>query len=97
MAIFSLGSTLVSTVLVITQLIRQYDGTPVPESEVNFEGFFLSFGTILISFGGATCFPSIHNDMKEKKKFPLAITCGLLGKKTKVKCLLLLKLKSLRH
>ncbi|XP_015907962.2 uncharacterized protein [Parasteatoda tepidariorum] len=40
------------------------------------ESFFLSFGTIYFSFGGAASFPTFQNDMEDKTKFPMAAITG---------------------
>lgn len=34
-----------------------------------FHDFFLAFGTLLFAFGGASTFPTIQNDMQNKKQF----------------------------
>ncbi|CAG9782175.1 unnamed protein product [Diatraea saccharalis] len=34
-----------------------------------FQDFFLAFGTIMFAFGGASTFPTIQNDMTDKKGF----------------------------
>ncbi|GFY40902.1 amino acid transporter AVT1E [Trichonephila inaurata madagascariensis] len=38
--------------------------------------FFLAFGTIYFSFGGAASFPTFQNDMKNRNDFPKAATVG---------------------
>ena len=40
---------------------------------VTFDSFSLSFATILFSFGGASTFPTIQNDMKQKGKFYVSV------------------------
>ncbi|XP_068201695.1 uncharacterized protein [Palaemon carinicauda] len=42
-------------------------------SQPSFSSFFLGFGTILFSFGGAATFPTIQNDMKNRSKFPQSV------------------------
>ncbi|XP_013789686.2 amino acid transporter AVT1J-like [Limulus polyphemus] len=42
------------------------------------KSFFLSFATILFSFGGASSFPTIQNDMKDRTKFPIAVTIAFI-------------------
>ena len=41
--------------------------------------FFLGFGTILFSFGGASTFPTIQNDMADRTRFPLSVTIAFFG------------------
>ncbi|KAJ9600373.1 hypothetical protein L9F63_009343, partial [Diploptera punctata] len=50
--------------------------TPVIHEVHGFTSFFLAFGTILFSFGGASTFPTIQNDMIEKTKFTTSVTIG---------------------
>ena len=72
LALFSLGSTVLSAILIIVQLALT-DGSEPTHGEFSFDGLCLAFGTILFSFGGATQFPSIQNDMKQRDKFPIAV------------------------
>jgi len=37
------------------------------------KSFFLGFGVIIFSFGGASTFPTIQNDMRQRDKFPLSV------------------------
>ncbi|KAJ8924571.1 hypothetical protein NQ315_000720 [Exocentrus adspersus] len=43
-----------------------------------FHDFFLSFGTLLFAFGGASTFPTIQNDMLNKKQFPTSVTIAFI-------------------
>nr|CAD7395814.1 unnamed protein product [Timema cristinae] len=65
-------------VLMFTQIVM--DGlnkeTVVKHQTHGFSDFFLSFGTILFSFGGASTFPTIQNDMVEKNKFSYSVAIG---------------------
>ena len=45
----------------------------VPHRIHDFHEFFLAFGTLLFAFGGASTFPTIQNDMKDKKKFSTSL------------------------
>jgi len=38
----------------------------------SFEGYFMAFGSIMFAFGGASTFPTIQADMKDKSKFKFA-------------------------
>ena len=75
MAVFSLGSTMVAGICIITKLIQTHDpdDTP-PSSDITFQHFFVAFASILFAFGGAPQYPTIQNDMKQREKFPLAVT-----------------------
>lgn len=46
---------------------------PVKRETHGFYDFFLSFGTLLFAFGGASTFPTIQNDMEKKDKFSTSV------------------------
>lgn len=46
---------------------------PVRHRVHDFYDFFLSFGTLLFAFGGASTFPTIQNDMENKNKFSTSV------------------------
>lgn len=41
-----------------------------------FQSFFLAFGAILFSFGGAAVFPTVQNDMRRPKDFSKVVLFG---------------------
>ena len=43
------------------------------------EGYFEAFGTIMFAFGGASTFPTIQADMKDKSKFKFAAYIAMAG------------------
>ena len=43
------------------------------------KGAFTAFSSIMFAFGGASTFPTIQADMKERKKFPIAALLGCGG------------------
>ena len=45
------------------------------------KNFFLGFGAVLFSFGGASTFPTIQNDMREPRKFPTSVIIAYIGEK----------------
>lgn len=53
---------------------------PITRNVHGFRDFFLSFGTILFAFGGASTFPTIQNDMEEKHKFSKSVFIAFSGK-----------------
>ncbi|XP_063244855.1 uncharacterized protein LOC134546192 [Bacillus rossius redtenbacheri] len=77
-AIGALLATAVACVLIFSQIVM--DGMnstdPVLHKAHGFDSFFLSFGTILFAFGGASTFPTIQNDMVEKHKFSQSVIIG---------------------
>uniref|UniRef100_A0A023F831 Putative amino acid transporter n=1 Tax=Triatoma infestans TaxID=30076 RepID=A0A023F831_TRIIF len=71
-------TTVLSCIFIFIQMI--YDG--INSTEIvhhypkNFKDFFLSFGIILFSFGGASTFPTIQNDMVDRGKFKKSVYMG---------------------
>lgn len=74
-------TTAVACVLFFTQIFM--DGLnntePVKHGTHDFHDFFLAFGTLLFAFGGASTFPTIQNDMKNKNKFSTSVTIAFAG------------------
>lgn len=68
-------STVIACTLIFVQIVT--DGIrktePAPHIPHNFKDFFLSFGIILFAFGGASTFPTIQNDMNNRKKFTKSV------------------------
>ena len=46
----------------------------------SFEGYFMAFGSIMFAFGGASTFPTIQADMKDKSKFKFAAYIAMAGR-----------------
>ena len=46
-------------------------------------GFFTAFSSIMFAFGGASTFPTIQADMKERSKFPISALMGCSGRSHK--------------
>ena len=44
------------------------------------KGFFTAFSSIMFAFGGASTFPTIQADMKERSKFPISALMGCSSK-----------------
>ena len=42
--------------------------------------FFPAFGSIMFAFAGASTFPTIQADMKERSKFPISATIAIGSK-----------------
>ncbi|CAB0005162.1 unnamed protein product, partial [Nesidiocoris tenuis] len=57
------------------QIVKEGVHNPyvVPHRNKNWMDFFLSFGVILFSFGGASTFPTIQNDMADRSKFKTSV------------------------
>ncbi|KAG8184420.1 hypothetical protein JTE90_004590 [Oedothorax gibbosus] len=78
-AVIALGSTIVACVLLIVLIAKDAAvaaNAHYPPPTV--KNFFLAFGTILFSFGGAASFPTFQNDMKNRNDFPKAAIAGFI-------------------
>lgn len=82
-AVVAMLTTVLAVIVVVIQLIIQApDFKTSVYSDYSFRSFFLGFGTILFSFGGAATFPTIQNDMKDRTKFPYSVVIAFAGKRT---------------
>jgi len=73
-AVVAMATTMLAVVVVVVQLGFQKDQYKDADySTPSFNTFFLGFGTILFSFGGAATFPTIQNDMKDRSRFPSSV------------------------
>lgn len=74
----ALLTTAFACVFIFSQMVIDglHNTEPVPVKNHGFGSFFLSFGTILFAFGGASTFPTIQNDMAEKQHFSKSILIG---------------------
>lgn len=76
-------TTAFACIFIFAQIVM--DGLDLTESVKHdshgFTSFFLAFGTILFSFGGASTFPTIQNDMIQKRKFSTSVVIGFSGKR----------------
>ena len=53
--------------------------------DLTFEAYFMAFGSIMFAFGGASTFPTIQADMKDKSKFKFSAYIAMAGKPPIVK------------
>ncbi|XP_042857114.1 amino acid transporter AVT1J-like [Penaeus japonicus] len=72
-------AAVIVTVLACTVVVVEVARSPVPPADPpvygspTFTSFFLGFGTIVFSLGGAATFPTVQNDMKERSKFVYSV------------------------
>lgn len=67
-------------ILFFYQIVLDGNAKPTPVRKIHdFNDFFLSFGTLLFAFGGASTFPTIQNDMKDKNKFSTCVIIAFSG------------------
>ena len=79
----AMGMTGVAVVLIIIGAGLETDESlpvlPVTYPPVTFLSFFLSFATIVFSFGGHAAFPTIAHDMHDPSKFGRSVTIAYSG------------------
>ena len=82
-AVIAMVTTLLAVIVVIIKLIVDADEYEHVEYRApSWRSFFLGFGTILFSFGGAATFPTIQNDMVDRTQFPKSVAIAFLGEYT---------------
>ncbi|XP_026314601.1 amino acid transporter AVT1B-like [Hyposmocoma kahamanoa] len=70
LGVIAFGSVVVACILYFIQMLFDIKPFGVFRWGLhNFQQFFLSFGTMMFAFGGASTFPTIQNDMADKSKF----------------------------
>ena len=81
-AVGALITTCIACLLIVINCILKgnqlEDGAKYPAATM--EGFFGAFGTIMFAFAGASTFPTIQADMKERSKFPISATLAIGSK-----------------
>ncbi|XP_054275599.1 uncharacterized protein LOC128994825 [Macrosteles quadrilineatus] len=71
-------TTAIACVLIFINMISDgiHNTEPVPHNPHSLTDFFFSFGTILFTYGGASTFPTIQNDMARRDKFYISVAMG---------------------
>lgn len=64
---------------------------PDTQTVMSANQFFLSFGSILFSYGGAASFPVIHFQMFKQDEFSRSVVTSFISEYRRIRCLLLLK------
>ncbi|XP_039263499.2 uncharacterized protein LOC120339438 [Styela clava] len=71
-------TSVIASFFVFGSLMTAIPDLPNPQhAATQWSLFFSAFGTILFSFGGASCFPTIQVDMKQPNKFPVSVVIGI--------------------
>ena len=82
--LIAIGASAGTVLAVLCTIIGLATADNAPDNVIHsspeWKNFFLGFGAILYSFGGASIFPTIQHDMVEPKKFPIAVILAYLGK-----------------
>lgn len=77
--ILAMCATMLACLVVVVEVIVQKDDNDPPEFKApTFNSFFLGFGSILFALGGASIFPTIQNDMKDRSQFPASVIITFL-------------------
>ncbi|XP_054713383.1 uncharacterized protein LOC129222852 [Uloborus diversus] len=74
-AVVALVTTVSACILIVVDISMEQSASTSHKSP-DIASFFLSYGTILFSFGGASTFPTFQNDMKDSKQFSKAAIAG---------------------
>lgn len=72
--------------VVVVKILVEAPGTEAQHPSPTPDSFFLGFGTMLFSYGGAITFPTIQNDMRDRSKFPLAVVISFVGELVEMLC-----------
>ncbi|XP_050736641.1 uncharacterized protein LOC127008522 [Eriocheir sinensis] len=77
--VLALGATLLACLVVLSEVVVQRDTHEPPLfPSPTFHSVFLGFGAILFALGGASLFPTIQNDMKDRSQFPHSVILTFL-------------------
>ncbi|GBN90848.1 hypothetical protein AVEN_113260-1 [Araneus ventricosus] len=71
-------STLFILLLLIAFFIDKERIGPVSYPQPTFSSFTVSFGSLMFSYAGGGVYPTIQNDMKNRKLFPQSVFTGFL-------------------
>lgn len=78
-SILAMTSTFVACIVVIVEVSLQRDTHDPPDyAAPTFGSFFLGFGSILFALGGASIFPTVQNDMKNRGEFSSSVVITFL-------------------
>ncbi|XP_071547073.1 uncharacterized protein [Panulirus ornatus] len=71
--------TVMLCVVVVVTVALEASSLPDPHhTSPSFSSFFVGFGTILFSFGGASTFPTIQNDMADRSQFAHSVVIAFV-------------------
>ncbi|XP_068201894.1 uncharacterized protein [Palaemon carinicauda] len=78
-SILAVLCTFVACVVVMAEVFIERKTHPPPEFPApSFTSFFLGFGSILFALGGASLFPTVQNDMKNRAEFGSSVIVTFL-------------------
>lgn len=72
-------ATVGTVIVVVFDILTNEQHKQAHHPNPTFQTFFLGFASILFSLGGASLFPSIQNDMKDREKFPISVIVSFIG------------------
>lgn len=76
-SILAMAATFLACLVVMIKVVLQKTGPPLYTAPT-FSSFFLGFGSILFALGGASIFPTVQNDMRDRAQFSSSITVAFL-------------------
>ncbi|GFT53126.1 uncharacterized protein TNCV_4232561 [Trichonephila clavipes] len=68
-----ISTLIVSAGIIAMILLDEVDITEVKYTPISVDSFFLGFGAMFFALGGAASFPTVQNDMKDRKEFPKSV------------------------
>ncbi|XP_018017291.1 amino acid transporter AVT3B [Hyalella azteca] len=77
-SLVAVGTTMATLVVIVVQVVKAAPTTNPVYTTPTLQSFSLGFGSILFSLGGASMFPAIQNDMKNREKFSLSVITGFV-------------------
>ncbi|KAA0203467.1 amino acid transporter ANT1-like [Hyalella azteca] len=79
-SVMAVGATVIACLVVFVMLFVTHEDDPfIQYPNPTVSSFSLGFGAILFAFGGASTFPTIQNDMKDRTQFWKSVIVGFLG------------------
>ena len=82
-SVLAVISTFLAIGIIIYQLIAVNMTKSVDRDRpLGIETFSLGFSTILFSFGGASAFPTLQNDMENRNEWWKSVTIAFVGQST---------------
>ncbi|XP_047493369.1 amino acid transporter AVT1J-like [Penaeus chinensis] len=78
-SILAMAATFLACLVVMVKVVLQADASGPPlYTAPTFGSFFLGFGSILFALGGASIFPTVQNDMRDRAQFSSSVIVAFL-------------------
>ncbi|XP_063591483.1 uncharacterized protein LOC134768594 [Penaeus indicus] len=78
-SILAMAATFLACLVVMFKVVLQQEAYGPPlYTAPTFSSFFLGFGSILFALGGASIFPTVQNDMRDRAQFSSSVVVAFL-------------------